>query len=111
MRVTSSLWVGAYLRRCFAEGAMATVVRRGAEDAGAIFVIVNRLDGSFDLYGPAPQAAIDEVRPRDRRFERVCDGLAEEAVDMRLDRERNFDPDIWVVEIEDREARHFLDVA
>ena len=61
MRVTSSLWVGAYVRRCFGAGAFAAVARRGAEEAGAIFVIVDRLNGTADLYGPAPQAVFDEV--------------------------------------------------
>ncbi len=110
MRVTSSLWIGAYIRRCCAEGAMATVAYRGAEAAGAIFVKVNRLDGTFDLYGPAPQSAIDQVQPLDRRFEKLLDASSEVDIDTRIDRERNFDSDLWVIEIEDRGARHFIDV-
>ncbi|MCW2307912.1 DUF1491 family protein [Rhodobium gokarnense] len=109
MRVTSSLWVGAYVRRCFAGGAMAAICRRGAEAAGAIYLKINRLDGSFDLYGPAPQAMFDEERPRDRRFEALKTGVAEPEVDGLLDREQDFDPDIWVVEVEDRQGRAFLD--
>ncbi len=32
-----------------------------------------------------------------------------EVVTARLDRERSFDPDLWIVEIEDREARVFFE--
>ena len=46
MRLKSGIWVAAYLRRCNVEGAFAAVRRRGAEEAGAIFVVVNRLDGT-----------------------------------------------------------------
>ena len=109
MRVTSSLWAGAYVRRCYSKGAVATVARRGAEEAGAIFVIVERLDGTADLYGPAPQSSFAEARPSDRRFERIMEREALEAVTARLKRESNFDPDLWIVAVEDRDGRPFLE--
>src|SRR5207245_3794462 len=68
MRLKSAVWVAAYVRRCHVEGAFAAVRRRGAEEAGAIFVKVNRLDGTSDLFGPAPQTAFDEAHPTDRAF-------------------------------------------
>ena len=68
MRLKSSIWVSAYVRRCDIEGAFAAVRRRGAEEAGAIFIKLNRLDGTGMLYGPAPQAMFDEARPADRLF-------------------------------------------
>ena len=55
MRLKSGIWVAAYLRRCDVEGVFAAVRRRGAEEAGTIFIKVNRLDGTGTLYGPAPQ--------------------------------------------------------
>ncbi len=109
MRVTSSLWVGAYVRRCFAEGAFAAVARRGAEEAGAIFVIVDRLSGTADLYAPAPQAIFDESHPSERMFQRIVDDAPMAEIDARIAREVNFDPDLWVVAIEDRGGRAFLD--
>ena len=109
MRVTSSLWVGAYVRRCYAEGAMATVSRRGAEEAGAIFIIVERLNGMTDLYGPAPQSSFTETRPADRLFERIMDSQAIAAVTARLEREAGFDPDLWIITVEDRDGRAFLE--
>ena len=68
MRLKSGIWVAAYLRRCAVEGAFAAVRRRGAEEAGAVFIKINRLDGTAELYGPAPQSAFDEAHPSDRAF-------------------------------------------
>lgn len=85
------------------------VVRRGAGEAGAIFVVVDRLNGESDLYSPAPQAALDDERSGQRFFQCILDRATATAVDERLQRERNFDPDLWVVAIEDREGRAFID--
>jgi hypothetical protein len=109
MRVTSALWVSAFVRRCYVEGAIATVARRGAEEAGAIFVIVDWLDQTNDLYGPAPQSAF-EGRPSDRLFQRVKEREPADAIAAALERETRFDPDIWVVAVEDRAGRAFLDI-
>lgn len=107
-RVTSAFFVAAYVRRAFHEGAFAAIVRRGAEEAGAIFIVVDRLDGTADLYGPAPQTAFDE-RPSDRLFIRMESAAERPVVTARIESEKRFDPDLWVVEIEDREGRSFLD--
>ena len=109
VRVTSGLWVAAHVRRCNLEGSQAVVMRRGAEEAGAIFVVVDRLDGTNDLYAPAPQMVFDEARPSDRLFQRVADGIDSAAVRDRIDRELKFDPDVWVVAVEDRGGRSFLE--
>jgi len=112
MRLKSAIWVAAYLRRCQIEGAFAVVRRRGAEEAGAVFIIVNRLDGSATLYGPAPQSAFDESRPAERFFAPVLGGetpVPEAEIETRLAREIRFDPDVWILEVEDRGGRHFLD--
>ena len=112
MRLKSGLWVAAYVRRCNSEGVFAAVRRRGADEAGAIFIKVNRLDGTAVLYGPAPQTAFDEARPSDRAFTASV-GAKQPApdadVEAALTREIRFDPDVWIVETEDREGRHFLE--
>lgn len=110
MRVTSGLFVSAYIRRCNLEGATAALVKRGSEEAGAIFVTVDRLDGSVDLYAPAPQTAFDE-RPDERLFQCVMERASPADVEQRLARERRFDSDLWVVAVEDRNGRCFLDIA
>jgi hypothetical protein len=111
MRLKSALWVAAYIRRCNVEGVFAAVRRRGAEEAGAIFIVLNRLDGTADLYGPAPQTAFDEVRPSGRAFSPMLKQrpAPEADVEKRLTREIDFDPDVWIVEVEERSGRHFLD--
>jgi hypothetical protein len=112
MRLKSAIWVAAYVRRCNGEGAFAAVRRRGAEEAGAIFVKLNRLDGQAELFGPAPQSAFDEAHPSDRAFTRLAKEAEPEAkVEERIARQIRFDPDAWVIEIEDRAGRHFLDLA
>lgn len=76
MRLKSGIWVSAYLRRCNVEGVFAAVRRRGAEEAGAIFIKISRLDGTAILYGPAPQSAFDEAHPGERFFTAVLGGAA-----------------------------------
>lgn len=110
MRLKSAIWVAAYLRRCNVEGVFAAVRRRGAEEAGTIFIKVSRLDGTADLYGPAPQSAFAEANPQDRAFTRIDPEPAPEAkIEHRIRSEVRFDPDVWVIEIEDRAGRHFLE--
>jgi hypothetical protein len=111
MRLKSGIWVAAYVRRCQVEGASAVLRRRGAEEAGAVFVKISRLDGTADLFGPAPQTAFDEAHPSQRAFTALFGGqaAADAEVEARLAREIRFDPDVWIVEVEDRAGRNFLD--
>jgi len=112
MRLKSSIWVAAYLRRCQTAGVFGAVRRRGAEEAGAVFVKVATLDGNAMLYVPAPQTVYDESRPIERIFTPMSpQPVPETSVEERLVREIKFDPDAWVVETEDRAGRHFLDLA
>ena len=112
MRLKSSIWVAAYLRRCQTEGIFGAVRRRGAEEAGAVFVKVATLDGNAMLYAPAPQTVYDDSRPIERFFMPLSQApVPESSVEERLVREIKFDPDAWIVETEDRAGRHFLDLA
>lgn len=109
MRLKSEIWVKAYLRRCQHDGAAAVLVRRGDSDAGAIYIKVSRLDGTAALYGPAP-AGLHEAR-EDRRWQPCLGHVSapESEADSYLARQVEFDPDIWIVAVEDRQGRHFLD--
>jgi hypothetical protein len=112
MRLKSSIWVAAYLRRCQTEGIFGAVRKRGAEEAGAVFVKVALLDGNAMLYAPAPQTVYDESRPAERLFVSASlQPVPEQSVEERLAKELRFDPDVWIVETEDRAGRHFLDLA
>jgi hypothetical protein len=112
MRLKSAIWVAAYLRRCQTAGVFGAVRRRGAEEAGAVFVKVALLDGKAMLYVPAPQTVYDDSRPVERLFVPVSkEPQPEPSVEERLQKEVRFDPDAWIVETEDRAGRHFLDLS
>ncbi len=88
--------------------------RRGAPDAGAIFVRIDRLDGRSALYGPAPQSvATDRERGVERIFARMHDAewIVDRDLEERLARQILFDPDVWIIEVEDREGLPRLDLA
>jgi hypothetical protein len=86
-RLRSDFWVSAVLRR------------RGAAEAGAIFIKVDRLDGSARLYAPAPPDLDSDSG--ERRFTCVLESDAG-TVEDRMIREIRFDSDLWLVEVEDR---------
>jgi hypothetical protein len=100
MRVTTDLWVAALVRRVFASGGFAAVVKRGATEAGAAFVLARGRFGEVFLFGPAPQTSYDSAKPDDRFFSPLGEGEDAEALDKRIEREQRFDSDIWVIEIE-----------
>ena len=109
-RLTSDFFVSAYLRRCAGEGIPAVLRRRGAFDAGAIFIKIDHLVGTASLYAPAPSSA--DLPPHfDRLFTRVLSRVGEADVEARMAREMKFDSDLWLVEIEERGERHGLDGA
>lgn len=110
MRLRSDIWVSAYLRRAEIEGAFAVLRKRGAAEAGAIFIRLDCLDGRVALFGPAPQSEMDDATRRFRRMHEAewTDALT---VEDRLTREMKFDPDLWIVDAEDRAGRTFLDDA
>lgn len=100
MRVTTDLWVSALVRRVFGAGGFAAIVKRGATEAGAVFVLSRGRLGEVALYGPAPQTSYDSAKPDERFFALLDSSDDSSAFDARLEREKKFDPDIWVVEIE-----------
>jgi hypothetical protein len=110
MRLKSGLWVRAYVRRCAGEGAMAAIARRGSEEAGAIFIKIDLLDGRALLFAPAPAGM--EAEP-DRLWHAPlgAEPVASADADIWLGKQARFDEDLWIVEIEDRLGRHFLDGA
>lgn len=99
MRITSDFFVSALIRRVMGEGGFAALSRRGSPEAGAIFIVVDRLDGTHDFYGPAPQAWFEDT-PDGRLFERVLLKASREDIAARLASEERMDPDLWVVDIE-----------
>lgn len=107
MRVTSDLFVSQLLRRVFADGGFAAVERKGAEAAGAVYILSRARDGSIRLYGPAVQTMSADDGTRRFMAETVTDA---EALAARFAREARFDPDFWVVEIETASPERYLEI-
>ena len=104
MRLRADFWVAAFLRRCAVDGLAAVLRRRGAAEAGAVYVKLDCLDGRTALFGPAPQTDVSGAA--DRIFVRLHKDAWIEPFDAeaRLKRAVGFDSDIWIVEVENREG-------
>ncbi|MEO0774434.1 MAG: DUF1491 family protein [Pseudomonadota bacterium] len=102
-RLTSAFWVHAYLARLRMSGIPAFVTSHGDDTAGAILVKLNTLNGQAKVF----QRGFDLLSDT-RSWDVLADG-PEADVDAAITRQRGFDPDLWVIEVEDRAGRHMLD--
>ena len=102
-RLTSRFWVDAYLARLRMYDIPAFVVRHGDDTGGAVLVKLSTLDGQACLY----QRTFD-LETGGRVWAELCAG-PDPDVDAAATRQSGFDPDIWVIEVEDRAGRHLLD--
>jgi hypothetical protein len=103
-RLKAGFYVKALIRRAEVAGAAAFVVRRGAEEAGAVILKISRLDGTCIV--------LDRARRGDGElvWVRPLGENADEAASAKyFEKQMRFDPDLWIVEIEDREGRAFVD--
>ena len=103
IRLTAGLWVAAYLTRLRLADIPVFITQKGDVTAGAVLVKMNTLDGQAVAY----QRSFD-LMTGDRCWVALADG-DEADVDAALTRQKGFDPDVWVIEVEDREGRHLLD--
>lgn len=115
-RLTSAIFVSAIIRRVNGAGGFAAVLRRGSDEAGAIFVCVPERGGGVTLYGQAPQSVFaeqDKPSAGGRLFECLGNSLLQEDLDARFEREARMDPDFWIVELElsGLEIGDILDIA
>ena len=102
-RLATSLWVAAYRRRLDLAQIPCYVVAHGDDTAGAVLVKLATLDGQARLFTRRFDLMTDS-----RRWEVLREG-DEAEVDAGIARERRGDPDLWVIEVEDRAGRHLLD--
>lgn len=102
-RLTADFWVRAYLARLEQAGIPAFVTARGDATAGAVLVKVATLDGQAKAF----QRSFDIMA--DTRIWVVLSAGAEAGVDVAITRQRRFDPDLWVIEVEDRQGCSLLD--
>ena len=109
MRLKTGMWVAAYLRRCAAEGLGVYVERRGDSDAGAILIKVDYLNGETMVYAPAAGTSAHDHG--DRQWTRLTgpEPVYEEQAKKTIERQVNFDPDIWVISVEDKTGGAQLD--
>ena len=101
-RLTARFWVDAYLTRLRLQDIPAFVVAHGDDTGGAVLVKLATLDGKAVLF----QRSFD-LMTGDRRWIELAAG-DEVEVDATVTRQRSFDPDLWVIEVEDRQGRHLL---
>ncbi len=104
-RLTAEIWVKAHIRRLATVDIPAFVARRGDNTAGAVLVKVNRLEAGCTVLSPANRGDGERFWLRATGAEPVPEAEAEAYIARQLRR----DPDIWVLEIEDRDGRHLLD--
>ncbi len=103
MLLSTDVWVGALIRRAELSGAFATVARKGDARAGAVLVrLYNPLTRQARLYAQALKGEGERI------WMQPLPGATESDLDAYVKRQAGYDPDLWVVEIEDREDRHFL---
>lgn len=102
-RLATGIWVSAYLARLGLANIPAYVAARGDDTAGAVLVKCAHLDGTAALYGREWDFDTDS-----RPWQVIAQG-AEREVDAAIARQRGFDPDLWVIEIESRDGRTLLD--
>ncbi len=103
VRLTAALWVSAYLNRLRLADIAAYVTAKGDPTAGAVVVKVATLDGRARAF----QRSFD-LMANTRVWVVLAEG-PEPEVDAMLTRQRGRDPDLWVIELEDRQGRTLLD--
>jgi hypothetical protein len=103
-RLKAGIFVRALIRRAEVAGAQAYVVKKGAEEAGAVFLKISRLDGTCMVLNQARAGEGQLV------WAKVLGDSCDEAkAAAYLERQIKYDSDLWIVEIEDREGRTFVD--
>jgi hypothetical protein len=111
MRVTSDFFVSALIRRVFSSGGFAAVEKKGATEAGAVFIRQRFRDGTETLFGPAPQSFFEDGEAGERRFEIRAEKAEADAIAAIIAREAKFDPDLWVVELETEQGEGLIAIA
>jgi hypothetical protein len=103
MMLSTDIWVAALIRRVELAGSFAMVVRKGDARAGSVLVkALNRREGTTRLYAEATRGDGERVWMRPALSDQEAD------LDRYIERAGKVDPDVWVVEVDDKEGRHFL---
>ena len=102
-RIKTSLWIEAHIRTCFAADMPAFVVARGDSDRGGILLKIDQFDSGITLY--------EKTMDFDGNIAWRCLSSGETASETteRITKKRNFDSDLWVLEIEDMRKTYVPD--
>lgn len=94
----TDLWVSAQIRIAAQSGVPIVVLHKGDPSSGAILLKVNHLNGTAEI--------LSQIRLEEELVWLSTEGLVEEAkADAYLAEQTDFDPDLWILEIEDRMGR------
>jgi hypothetical protein len=104
MGLTTRLWVHAQVRLCDRAFIPATVVRSGDPDAGAVLVKVNRFEAGVTVYAQTNTLDGEFAWSRGTGPNPVPEADADAYIARQVGR----DPDLWVLEIEDRKGTYEL---
>ena len=104
-RLPTHVWADALVRRALRSGAAAFILQRGDASRGDVLVKVAKLNGEAHLFGPT--MGMDGSRIFiDFAIQGI--GPEESEIDAYISRARERDRDLWVIEVEDRDGRHFI---
>lgn len=102
-RLTADFWVRAYLTRLRLADIPAFLTAKGDPDAGSVLVKCATLNGEARAFTRS-----FDLNTGERAWMVLIEG-AEREVDEMIARQRARDPDLWVIELEDRAGRTLLD--
>ncbi len=105
MGLNTGLWVMAQVRICDRAFIPATVVRRGDADAGTVLLKLNRFHEGVTVYTQASSTGDEPTWSRGTGPKPVSEAEA----DAYIARQVKYDPDVWVLEIEDRRGQYKID--
>ena len=107
----AEIWVKAHLRRCFSAGLTAVIVNKGAPEAGAVYVQVTISAQQVRVFSPAPGPTYDDEGARNWIEPLGPAPVSPQEASEYFSRQKSFDPDIWIIDIDDRNGTGLLEVA
>ena len=103
MMLSTDIWVAALIRRAELAGGFGIVARKGDARAGSVLVkVLNLDDKTTRLYSEATRGDGERIWMRPALFDNETD------LDRYIQKSLRIDPDLWVVDIEDKKGRHSL---
>ena len=105
MGIGTGIWVMAQVRICDRAFIPATVVRRGDPDAGTVLLKLNRFEHGVTVYTQATSMTDEPAWTRGTGPTPVSEAEA----DAYIERQVKYDPDVWILEIEDRRGQYQMD--